>query len=175
MISHQAHPQKFSESFEWYQMFPPLWGWGIRKSVLMQNCESIKWCKFLKDKWTISSKLINAWSHLARPCLEFALQKYLCNFTKIIIYDVLGNIFFSHHPRQSLWAPSSHIPSPMHNLFYQYTLILPHLKLPINGAYSMYTCSCFTMLYYFLLYSKVNQLCICGVWYIYPFCNFFPI
>ena len=44
---------------------------------------------------------------------------------------------------------------------YQNRLVLPHIELSINGAYSMYTCSYLTMLCYFLLYSKINQLCIC--------------
>ena len=48
-----------------------------------------------------SSTFINAWSQLARPCLEVTLQKYLCNFTKII-YMKFTAIFFSHHPRKSL-------------------------------------------------------------------------
>ena len=114
---------------------------------------------------------------LSKTLFGICIAEIFMQFHQDYIYDVHCNVFFfPHHPRQSLWAPSSHIPSPMHNLFYQYTLILPHLKLPISGAYSMYTCSCFTMLYYFLLYSKINQLCICVcVWYIYPFCNFFPI
>ena len=40
-----------------------------------------------------SGTFINAWSQLARPCLEFTLQKYLCNFTKII-YMMFTAIFF---------------------------------------------------------------------------------
>ena len=47
----------------------------------------------LKRLSSSSSKFINAWSQLARRCLEFTLQKYLCNFTKII-YMMFTAIFF---------------------------------------------------------------------------------
>ena len=100
-VSHHANWQKFNESIEWYKMFPPNWGWVVGKWVLMQFSESIKWCNFLKDKLTLSSKFINAWSQLARPCLEFALQKNLCNFTNIV-YMMFTAIAFSHQPRKSL-------------------------------------------------------------------------
>ena len=57
-----------------------------------------------------SGTFINAWSQLARPCLEFTLQKYLCNFTKII-YMMFTAVFFSHHPRKSL-GPLPHTGLP---------------------------------------------------------------
>ena len=229
----------------------------------MHCFKSEKWCNFLKDNLTISGKLINAWSHLARPCLEFTLQKYLCNFTKIV-YMILTAIFFPHHVRKSLWAPCPHCRSPMQPLSsvlsvqisfascrtsywrrqWQPTLVLlpgkshgrrslagyspwgreeldttdvtslslftfmhwrrkcqptpvflpgesqgqdpgglPSMgshrvghnsrdlaaaKLLINGAYSMRMCSGFTMLCYFLLYSKVNWLRMCVCVYISP-------
>ena len=106
---------KFNEKVERYQLFPPNWGWGIGKWVLMQCCESIVWCNFLKDNLTLSSKFINTWSHLARPCLEFTLQKYLCNVTKIIYMMLSAS--FSQHPRKSLWYPCPHCASPMQPLF----------------------------------------------------------
>ena len=31
-----------------------------------------------------SSKFVNTYSHLSRPCLEFTFQKHVCNFTQII-------------------------------------------------------------------------------------------
>jgi len=197
-------------------MFPLNWGWEVGKWVLMCCCESIKWCNFLKDNLTVSSKFIqrrqwhptpvllprkshgrrslvgcspwgrwswtrlsdftfpfhfpalekemathssvlawripgtgepgglpsmgshsrtrlkrlssssssskfiNAWSQLARPCLEFTLQKYLCNFTKII-YMMFTAVLFSHHPRKSR-GPLPHTGLPWCNpcsQFYQ--------------------------------------------------------
>ena len=114
-----------------------------------------------EDNLTVSSKFINTWSHLARPCLEFTLQKYLCNFTKII-YMMLSAIF-SQWPKKPLWYTCPHCTSPVQPLLSVplVQILLLHLELPINGAYSMYTCSCFTLLCYFLLYNKLNQLCVC--------------
>ena len=77
----------------------------------MHCFESKKWCNFLKDNLTISGKLINAWSHLARPCLEFTLQKYLCNFTKIV-YMMLTVIFFPPSCQKISLGPFPTLPFP---------------------------------------------------------------
>ena len=144
MISCHSNCQKFNEKVERYQIIPLNWGWRIGKWVLMHCFESKKWCNFLKDNLTISGKLINAWSHLARPCLEFTLQKYLCNFTKIV-YMILTAIF-SPIMLENLSGPLPHTAVPPCNLCsqsYQYRLVLPHLELLIgegNGNSFQFSC-----------------------------------
>ena len=77
---------------------------------------------------------------------------------------------FPHHPRKSLWYPSPHCPFPMQSLF-----SVPLVEITFASSRTSYKwslqyvqCSCFTMLCYFLLDSKLNQLCVCVCTYIYP-------
>ena len=77
------------------------------------------------------------------------LQKCLCNFNKIV-YMMLAAICFFHHSRKYIWNHSPHYPSPMQPLF---SVLLVQSSF-VSGR-TPCTCTCFTMLCYFLLYGCV--------------------
>ena len=66
--------------------------------------------KRLSSSSSSSNTFINPWSQLAIPCLEFTLQKYLCNFTKIT-YMMFTAIFFPTIP-EKLLGPFPTLPFP---------------------------------------------------------------
>ena len=77
---------------------------------------------------------------------------------------------FSQHPRKALWYPYPHCASHTRPLF-----SVPLVEITLASSRTSYKwslkyvqCSSFTMLCYFLLDSKLNQLCVCVCTYIYP-------
>ena len=155
MISYHANCQKFNESIEWYLMFPPNWGWEVGKRVLMNCCESIKWGSF-QDSLKVSSKFIMHGT---------TLQDLVWNLHWGSIYAISPRLFIWFSMQyffpiilESILGPFSILPFPdaipvFRSIRINFFFLFPHLELSINGAYSIYTCSCFTMLCYFLLCS----------------------
>ena len=84
-----------------------------------------------------SSKFVNTYSHLSRPCLEFTFQKHVCNFTQIIYLMLTAKKKKKnpHHPREFLWCPYPHCAFPCNPCFqfYQCGLLLLHLELPLKS------------------------------------------